>query len=288
MTHSAHNIQAHGILADVDAGVPESILTYMQSEDFDYLYRLEESFWWFLGMRDITRVLLDQVEFHADDGAPRKSRVLDAGCGTGGMLEWLAGFAPDAEVSGIDIAPDALHYARSRGHLRLAQASATELPFADEAFDIVTSFDVLVQLPGGDAAERAMNEMHRVLRPGGVCFVRVAAYSWMRSGHDRALGTVRRFNLNELQTTMQASGFEILRTTYANACLLPVAALHRLVLKPLNIVNAGSDVKPLAPRLQWLNRLMTGVLRSEARRLAHPHARLPFGLSAICIGRRPL
>ncbi len=260
----------------------------MRSEDFDYLYSLEESFWWFLGMRDVTQVLLDQVNIHADDGAPRKSRVLDAGCGTGGMLEWLAGYAPRAEVSGIDITPDALRYARSRGHLRLAQASATELPFADEAFDLVTSFDVLVQLPGDGAAERAMEEMRRVLRPGGICFVRVAAYSWMHSGHDRALGTVRRFDLDELQTAMQTSGFEILRTTYANALLLPVAILHRLVLKPLNIVNSGSDVKPLAPRLQWLNRLMTVVLRSEARRLARPRARLPFGLSAICIGRRPL
>jgi hypothetical protein len=90
-----------------------------------------------------------------------------------------------------------------------------------------------------------MREMFRVLRPGGVAFVRVAAYEWMRSGHDEALGTQRRYKLAQLVERMERAGFRVRRATYANALLLPAAAVRRLVLKPLGLADGGSDVKPL-------------------------------------------
>jgi len=253
----------------------------MQEEDFTYLYALEESFWWFAGMREITSVLLDPVLPPAQDRL-----ILDAGCGTGGMLSWLARFAGRGRVVGIDVVPSALKFCRERHHTHLAQASATHLPFADSTFDLVTSFDVLVQLPGEGADEQAIREMSRVLRPGGVAFVRVAAYEWMRSGHDEALGTQRRYTLGALTERMEGAGFSIVRATYANTLLLPAAALRRLVLKRVGLADSGSDVKPLAPRLQWLNPMLQSVLHAEARLLRQRNMRLPFGLSAIAIGRK--
>ncbi|MBA3320317.1 MAG: methyltransferase type 11, partial [Pyrinomonadaceae bacterium] len=49
----------------------------MQEEDFAYLYALEESFWWFAGMREITAAVLDPVLPRSQDRL-----ILDAGCGT--------------------------------------------------------------------------------------------------------------------------------------------------------------------------------------------------------------
>jgi SAM-dependent methyltransferase len=253
----------------------------MQTEDYEYLYQLEESFWWFAGMREITASLLDPAL------PPRDRVILDAGCGTGGNLEWLARYAGKGRIAGIDFVETALQFCRERGARRLAQASATDLPFADESFDLVTSFDVLVQIPGAGADERAMREMFRVLKPGGIAFVRGAAYEWMKSGHDDALGTARRYDLNELREKLKRAGFEILRETYANSLLFPAVAVRRLLLKRLGLADGGSDVKPLPPRLEWLNRLLTGVLLWEARRLRNPRTRLPAGLSAICIARKP-
>ncbi|MDX2034384.1 MAG: class I SAM-dependent methyltransferase [Blastocatellia bacterium] len=254
----------------------------MNTEDYEYLYQLEERFWWFAGMREISAALLDPV-------LPARERaILDAGCGTGGNLEWLARYAGGGRVAGIDLIETALHFCRARGATRLAQASATELPFADESFDLVTSFDVLVQIPGAGADEQALREMFRVLRPGGVAFVRCAAYEWMKSGHDRALGTQRRYHLNELEEKMRRAGFDMLRGTYANSLLLPVAAVRRLALKRLGLADGGSDVKPLPPHLDWLNRLLQRALLVEARVLRRADARLPAGLSVICIARRPL
>ena len=254
----------------------------MQAEDYAYLYELEEDFWWFAGMREITAALLDPICLPARDRL-----ILDAGCGTGGMLSWLARYTKRHEVAGIDLVHTALEFCRQRNHKHLAQASATHLPFVDAVFDLVTSFDVLVQLPGEGADEQAIREMHRVLRPGGIAYVRVAAYEWMRSGHDEALGTQRRYKLTTLVERMEQAGFRSLRATYANSLLLPVAAARRLVLKRLALADAGSDVKPLPPKLKGLNRALTSVLQSEARWLKSPQSKLRFGLSAICIAMKP-
>jgi SAM-dependent methyltransferase len=257
----------------------------MQTEDYEYLYRLEEEFWWFVGMREITAALLDPLLPPLGCGGDRA--ILDAGCGTGGNLEWLARYAGNGRVVGIDLVSTALEFCRKRNHERLALASATDLPFADESFDLVTSFDVLVQIPDGGADERAMREMFRVLKPGGIAFARGAAYEWMKSGHDRALGTQRRYDLDELRKKLKRAGFEVLRETYANSLLFPVAAIRRRLLKPLGLADEGSDVKPLPQNLQWLNRVFTNALLWEAKRLRETKARLPAGLSVICVARRP-
>jgi len=254
----------------------------MQAEDYKYLHALEERFWWFAGMREITSVLLDPVCPLA-----QQRTILDAGCGTGGNLSWLRRYAGSGEVVGIDLISDALKFCQERGHKPLAQASVTELPFADSVFDLVTSFDVLVQLPGEGADEQALREMYRVLRPGGIAFVRVAAYKWMRSGHDEALGTQRRYNLGTLRERVERADFRVINATYANSFLLPLAVLRRLVLKRIGLAEGGSDVKPLAPGLSWLNSVLTGVLRGEAYWLRRPRAKLPAGLSAICVAEKP-
>ena len=252
----------------------------MRAQDYADLYALEESLWWFVGMREVTRAVLDPL----CPPGPRRD-ILDAGCGTGGMLSWLERYAGGGRVAGVDISADALDFCRSRGLSDVAQASVTALPFDAETFDLVTSFDVLVQLPGEGSDELAMREMFRVLHPGGVAFVRAAAYEWMRSGHDDALDTQRRYALPQLAGRMERAGFRVRRTTYANSLLLPAAVVRRLVLKRLGLADPGSDVRP--PGSDRLNRALASALRAEANILKCPGARLPAGLSVVCVAERP-
>src|SRR5215203_1518096 len=230
-------------------------------------------------MREVTRAVLDPV---CPPGQRRD--ILDAGCGTGGMLTWLSRYAGGGRVAGVDLSADALAFCRGRGLREVAGASVTALPFADSSFDLVTSFDVLVQLHGEGSDELAMREMFRVLRPGGVAFVRAAAYEWMRSGHDEALDTQRRYTLPQLAERMTRAGFRVRRATYANSLLLPAAAVRRLVLKRLGLADAGSDVKP--PGSEWLNRALASALKAEASLLERPGMNLPAGLSAVCVAEK--
>ncbi|MBS1795434.1 MAG: class I SAM-dependent methyltransferase [Acidobacteria bacterium] len=250
----------------------------MQAKDFEDLYETEEKMWWFAGMREISAALLD--------GLCRSdcARILDDGCGTGLNLEWLRRYGEPAAISGLDVERVALGFCRARSDAALFQASATDLPLAADAFDLVTSFDVLVQIPGDGADERALAEMFRVLKPGGLVLVRVAAYKWMFSGHDRAIDTQRRYTLPELAAKLEAAGFTVLRRTYANTILFPVAVIRRLVLKRIGLADEHSDVKPFPPALDWLNRLFTRILFAEARYLKKRS--LPFGLSAVCVARK--
>lgn len=252
----------------------------MQKEDYDDLYALEDTFWWFAGMRTITAAILDGY-CQSDD-----LDILDAGCGTGLNLEWLGRYGRKDNIVGLDISPDALRRCRERGLGSLVKGSTTDQPFADGSFDLVTSFDVLVHLAGEATDERALGEMFRVLRPDGLLFVRVAAYGWMRSSHDAAINSHRRYTLSELRHKIEGAGFSMLHATYANALLFPLAIARRHVLQPLGIVGSGSDVKPLPSGLSWLNPVFAGALGAEAKWLNSPERRLPFGLSAICIARK--
>ncbi|MGH7331964.1 MAG: class I SAM-dependent methyltransferase [Candidatus Rokuibacteriota bacterium] len=253
----------------------------MRAADYADLYALEEDLWWFGGMRAVTAALLDPV------CVPGRNRlVLDAGCGTGANLSWLARYAGSGHVVGIDLVSTALHFCRRRAHRHLAQASITDLPFADRLVDLLTSFDVLGQVPGATADQQALREIHRVLRPGGIAFIRVAAYQWMRSGHDDVLGTHRRYSLARVRAKIESAGLRVVRATYANSVLLPVAMVRRLVLTRVGLGAGDSDVKPLPPSLSWLNGALRGALEAEARVLRHPRATLPAGLSAICVAER--
>lgn len=87
--------------------------------------------------------------------------LLEVGCGTGLLLQRTAAFAKSAK--GVDLSPGMLARAKERG-LDVLEASATELPFPDETFDVAYSFKVLAHVR---EIERALAEMARVLRKGG-------------------------------------------------------------------------------------------------------------------------
>jgi ubiquinone/menaquinone biosynthesis C-methylase UbiE len=88
--------------------------------------------------------------------------VLECGCGTGLLLERIAAFARKA--SGMDLSPGMLEHARARG-LDVREGSVTSLPFEDASFDVTCSFKVLAHVPD---IGKALSEMARVTRPGGV------------------------------------------------------------------------------------------------------------------------
>jgi SAM-dependent methyltransferase len=255
----------------------------MRSQDYVYLHQLEDNFWWFAGMRAITAALLDPI----CSSERQDWRVLDAGCGTGANLDWLQRYAQNGSVVGMDASVDALNFCRSRANSNLIQGSVTSLPFADNSFDLITSFDVLIYPPGTNADESALREMHRVLRPGGISFTRVAAYEWIYGEHDKATNALRRYSLNAITRKIEAAKFDILRATYANSWLLPAAIARRLILKPIGF-DCGSEVKPFSRSLQWVNEPLRKILASEARFLRRPNSKLSFGLSVICIAQKPI
>jgi ubiquinone/menaquinone biosynthesis C-methylase UbiE len=106
--------------------------------------------------------LIDDLEVETVARYGRGKEILEAGCGTGLILERVAGFA--SRASGVDLSGGMLAQAGARG-LEVAQGSITALPYPDDCFDVVYSFKVLAHIPD---IEAALAEMARVTRPGGV------------------------------------------------------------------------------------------------------------------------
>lgn len=111
--------------------------------------------------------LIDDLEVETAARYGRGKRILEAGCGTGLVLERIAGFAERA--AGVDLSAGMLARARARG-LDVAQGSVTALPHPADHFDVTCAFKVLAHVPELGAA---LAEMARVTAPGGIVLAEV-------------------------------------------------------------------------------------------------------------------
>jgi SAM-dependent methyltransferase len=253
----------------------------------DYEYRImremEDTFWWYVTLH---RGVVEEVR-EAMTGRVG-GRVLDAGCGTGGMLEQLRRAEPGWSCCGLDFSEGALAHARARGLEKLQQGSVDALPYEDSSFDVVMSLDVLY-FAGVDEA-LAMQEFARVLKPGGVLVLNLPAFEALRGEHDTAVNGVRRYTPVRVREMIAASGLEHRRTWCWNLWLfLPVLSwrwLSRWRLAARNRISgqkaAKSDLtmppKPVNALLKAVARLDFALCRS---------LRAPVGTSVFSVSRKP-
>ena len=233
---------------------------------------VEDHYWWYQALR---LHVADSIE----PGAAKFS-LLDAGCGSGGMLAALHAKFPQAELSGIDESEHAIELCRERNTgAHLLQAGVHELPFSSDAFDVVLSLDVWVNEGVDDAL--AAHETHRVLRPGGKLILNLAAFDFLKGAHDEAVGGVRRYTRPQVRALLEGAGFAVERLTYWNATLTPPIAVLRWLSRRQLGGEARSDFRPLPP---FLNSALKGLAALELR--ASRHLSLPFGTSVFAVARK--
>ncbi len=235
----------------------------MEAVEYTRLHELERSHFWYVGLHALLRGALRRW------GGPR---VLDAGCGTGGLLLDLPG------AVGVDRSPLALGFCARRGLRRTACADVQRLPFADGAFDAVVSADVLYHRAVSDDGS-ALAELARVTRPGGVVVLNLPAHRALRGAHDDFVHGARRYARADVAVLAARAGLQPVRLTSWNAALLPAAWVVRRLSRG---GPAASDVaRPPAP----LNAALTAWLRVEAWLALR--VGLPCGLSVFAVLRRP-
>jgi SAM-dependent methyltransferase len=117
--------------------------------------------------------IVGEVKRFVDAYGLRSAKVLDVGSG-GGYLQDVV-----EDYTGIDIAPAAARFY----HKRFVAGTATAMPFADAEFDVVWSIWVLEHIPNPEAA---LSEIRRVVRPGGLIYLRPAwdVKPWAADGYE--------------------------------------------------------------------------------------------------------
>lgn len=245
----------------------------MEIEEYERMFRAEDSHWWYRGMQAIT---LSVLKKHLP--IQTNLKILDAGCGTGGAMSTYLGNL--GTVTGFDLSPVALAFAQKRDQTRLAQASVSQIPFPAETFELVTSFDVLYERAVSDDGS-ALAEIRRVLRPGGFLFLRLPAYNWLRGQHDATIHTARRYTTHQVKSQLEKTGFKCLYLSYANTFLFPLAAAKRLLERFFPPQPGTSD---LSLETGLLASMLEHILTLEAALLTQ--SALPFGLSVIALGEK--
>lgn len=241
----------------------------------------EDKHWWFASR---TRAILAYLDRYLGPGQNGRL-VLDVGCGAGNMAHHLAHYG---RVIGVDNNPKPLEVARQRG-LDVRLGSADDLPFADTMFDLVALLDTVEHVPNEHGV---FGECYRVLKPGGKLLVTVPAFMWLWSNNDVLNAHQRRYTRAELKAKLIHHGFRVLRASYNNFFVFPLAVALILVrrgraepqLASPHFHDEAYQVE-MEPAPAGLNGLLAGIGWLEAQLLKQ--ISLPIGTSILCIAERP-
>ena len=244
---------------------------------YKQLQELEQTHWWFAGRRRFLSSVIDRLEIRAD-------AILDVGCGAGTNRLFLAEHFPNQAIHGIDIEIDPLRFCRSEEPVPVYRADLLDLPFRSESFDLVCALDSLEHV---DDDRRALRELRRVCRPGGVLLATVPAFQFLWGNVDRVGDHRRRYTSGQLLERISESGFSVRFSRYFNYLLFPPIAAIRILARVLPSPDVVSDdaVKTDFDLVKGgpVNALLTHIFSLESKLLG---LAVPFGVSVLCVAVR--
>ena len=239
----------------------------------------EDKHWWFASRTRAILAVLDPV-IEKKDGL-----VLDVGSGAGNMFHHLARYG---RVIGVDNNLKPLLVAKERGYfIPLGRAEA--LPFPSETFHLIALLDVLEHC---DDDLLVLEECYRVCTPGGFIIITAPAFQWLWSYNDELNRHRRRYSAITLRELLQKAGFSVLKITYNNFFIFPLAA-------PLILVREKLGLRPklasphfdeeayqveMEPAPPLLNAILSRIGELEAWLIKLFN--LPFGTSIIALARK--
>ena len=250
------------------------------AEHFAPLFEVEDRHFWFKSRKRCIAAATSLIP------AGSIQDVIEHGCGTGFVLAELQRLYPRARVTGADLFPEGLAFARRRFAGPLVQTDLFGCEFR-EAFDLVGLFDVLEHLDDDVAALRALREQ---LRPGGRLLLTVPAHEMLWSDYDVASGHRRRYSRHVLEERLSSAGFRIEYCTGFMFILLPLLLARRRFRRSSAKTGESSAPPPdrIARELQinpLLNRALELLLRPEPWCMAR-RRRIPGGTSILALAAR--
>jgi SAM-dependent methyltransferase len=244
----------------VPAGLPHDY--------YERIHEVERAHWWHRGMRTIEARLLGH---RLRPGL----HVLDAGCGTGGFLRWLADTATPERACGVDIGVDAIRLAAARvPEAELHVRPLHRLPFEPDSFDLIVVNDVLQHVPDNDI-QASLLELRRVARPGAALLVRTGGARRMR----RERADWRLYDRKSLRATLEAAGWRCERVTYLNVLGSLAAAVRGRSPRAPDETRHGIP----APASKLQNAVGSIALGAEDRYLSITRRGIPYGHTLLAL-----
>lgn len=240
----------------------------MENELYQKFYEVETKHWWFSARRIIIIDVIKKII-----KLKKNSLVLDYGCGTGGILDFLS---KDYQAYGADMSDLAINFCNKRNLTNILSISdLLSKPEFKNKFKMVTILDVIEHIDDDDAV---LKDIHSLLEDEGYLFVTVPAYQFLFGPYDILTQHKRRYVKKHLAEVVTSAGYDVIKISYFNTFLSPLLILSRLI-----SAKTGSDNDTDIPN-KFLNIILKQIFKFEKYLLRF--ISLPFGISIMCIAKK--
>ncbi|MBI3342076.1 methyltransferase domain-containing protein [Candidatus Curtissbacteria bacterium] len=243
----------------------------MKKNAYTEMFDNEIDHGWYVGTRKLAAKTVENL-------ISKKVKILDLGCGTGGTMKYFIkrGYR---NIYGIDNSKYAISFCKKRGIKNVRLGDVNKIPFEDKSFDAIICLDVLYHK--GVDLEKAPKEIFRVLKEGGFLYSQEPAYDWLKSKHDEAIETGKRFTKSEISNIFKKNNFIKIKTSYFNTLLAIPIFVSRI---KDNITKSDTEKSDVRKMSNIANNLIYLSLTIETYFLKL--FSLPFGISIISVWKK--
>jgi SAM-dependent methyltransferase len=247
----------------------------MKKNEYYKMYQFENEYWWYQGLHELGRYWVAKAK---KNNPHKKLKILDAGCGTGRMMELLDGYGT---VEGMDHAPEAVALCQERGlkNARLGDLNTWQPPPGQ--YDVIVSHDVIyISTIEDDMA--VVGKFLEALKQDGILILNLPAFNALRRNHDIAVSGIRRYRKKKTLRQLQEVGFVPVHASYRLPWLFFIMLVQKHLVDRFSKGEAESDLKTLPA---WLNSFLLWLHRRE-NKIITAGIPLPFGSSLFLVCRK--
>ncbi len=231
-------------------------------DEYRMMYEAEEKLWWYKILHEkVLREIQDKFQEN------KQIKILDAGCGTGGLMSFFIknGYQ---NIQGFDYSADAVSFCKER-NLNVQQTDITnfESVFEKEIFDVIINDDVVYQFDNY-IITNIFRIFQSILKSDGIIITNNNAFNIFYGTHDIAVGGKQRFKLSDFEEIFSNLQLKIVYHSYWSLLLSPLILLVRLsqqVQLKFNFIDLKNIKSDVTLPSDFINNLFYQVVKFEER-----------------------
>lgn len=241
--------------------------------EYEKMAEAEEKLWWYKSLHNLVLKNIRR-NFEAED-----IKILDAGCGTGGLLDFLKSNNFN-NLEGFDICEYAVNHCKARD-LNVIQGNIIKTDKIKESnsYNVIVSNDTFYFFSSTEERKDILNQFYNVLKKDGIVILNLPSLKAFRGTHDIAVGCPERFDIDQIKKMIDISKFSIQTMLFWPFLLSPIIFMVRF-LQRIKLNNKQekieSDVKMPS---KFVNDILYKIVEFENKYLG----KKPFGSSIFLV-----